>query len=76
MSHKECINCSSTNILNNIRMIDKSDYRTMDMEFEFEKDNRSIFGKKRGKMISDICKDCGHIMFKVKHVNILKDIAN
>ena len=75
MSHINCINCSSKNILNDVRFIDKGDYRIMDMEFEFTKDNRSIFGKKRGSVISDICRDCGHVMFRVKHLDQIKSIS-
>jgi hypothetical protein len=66
--HTECLNCNNSNIASDIRVVDRAHGDSKrDLKLEvYEKPNALVFkGAHDASLRSDVCKDCGHVMFYI-----------
>ena len=64
----KCTNCESTNIVYDVRAVDKTDYNEkQDLKVELEENpNAWIFkSPHEGTLKTNICVDCGYVMWFV-----------
>ena len=72
MSHRKCLNCGSSKIFRDARIIDKSYYEVTKLEMAVDNKPNAIFfkGTNKAKINCDVCEECGHIMLRVSPLTL------